>query len=206
MDPITSPNYWQHCYQTNQANWDLGEISAPLKAYFDTLAVTPVDKSIRILIAGAGNAYEASYLHKLGFFNVYVLDIVPLVLENFAKCNPTFDPSHLICDDFFNIHTLKLGQFDLIIEQTFLCTLEPMRRPEYAHQMHRLLATQGRLVGVLFDCDFTHSPPFGGHLAEYRTLFEPYFDIQIMERCYNSIKPRAGRELFIQLIKKAHSC
>ncbi len=190
--------YWQNRYEMHQTDWDLGAVSPPLKAYFDTLQ----DKSLRILIAGAGNAYEARYLHELGFESVYVLDIVPSVMEDFARANPTFNPKHIICHDFFDVHTLGLGDFDLIVEQTFLCAIEPHLRGDYARQMHRLLAVKGRLVGVLFDGEFEHSPPYSGSLAQYQALFEPYFDIQIMERCYNSVKPRAGRELFMTLVKR----
>lgn len=190
--------YWQNRYETHQTDWDLGAVSPPLKAYFDTLQ----DKSLRILIAGAGNAYEARYLHELGFESVYVLDIVPSVMERFAHANPSFNPKHIICHDFFDVHTLGVGDFDLIIEQTFLCAIEPHLRSDYARQMHRLLAVNGRLVGVLFDGEFEHSPPYSGSLAQYQALFEPYFDIQIMERCYNSVKPRAGRELFMTLVKR----
>lgn len=193
--------YWANRYDTQQTGWDLGGVSPPLKAYFDTLQ----DKSLRILIAGAGNAYEAKYLHDLGFTQVYVLDIVPSVLENFAQSNPDFNPKHLICHDFFKMHTLDMGEFDLIVEQTFLCAIEPHRRKDYARQMHRLLAAQGRLVGVLFDCEFEHSPPYSGSLAEYQALFEPYFKTHVMEPCYNSVKPRAGRELFINL-ERADGC
>lgn len=190
--------FWQDCYNQNQTGWDLGSVSPPLKAYCDKLT----NKAIRILIAGAGNAQEARYLHKLGFTNVYVLDIVPSVLDAFAKANPTFNPKHLICHDFFDVHSLGLNKFQLIIEQTFLCAIDPARRSEYIRQMHRLLADNGRLVGVLFDCEFEHSPPFGGNLAEYQTLFKAYFDTHVMARCYNSVKPRVGRELFINLVKK----
>ena len=195
---VNQAQFWQERYKANQTGWDLGQVSPPLQTYFDTLT----DKSVRLLIVGAGNAHEARYLHELGFTNVHVLDIVPSVLNNFAKANPTFDPKRLICHDFFDVHTLGLGQFDIIIEQTFLCAIDPNRRDEYARQVHRLLANKGRLVGVLFDCEFESSPPFGGSMAEYRALFEPYFDIETMERCYNSVKPRAGRELFINLMKR----
>ena len=30
-------NYWQSRYLQNQTGWDLGEVSPPLKAYFDGL-------------------------------------------------------------------------------------------------------------------------------------------------------------------------
>ena len=69
--------------------------------------------------------------------------------------------------------------------------------------MHELLVDGGKLVGLLFDFPLTEDgPPFGGNKEEYLTYFEPHFEIAIMERAYNSIQPRSGRELFVKLEKK----
>ena len=59
-------NYWEERYQNNEIGWDVGAITTPLKDYIDQIT----DKSIRILIPGAGNGYEFDYLIKKGFFNV----------------------------------------------------------------------------------------------------------------------------------------
>jgi hypothetical protein len=69
--------------------------------------------------------------------------------------------------------------------------------------MQKLLNSGGKLVGLLFNHKFSfEGPPFGGTHEEYSTLFRPFFDIVKMDVAYNSIKPRAGRELFIILQKK----
>jgi len=38
--------------------------------------------------------------------------------------------------------------------------------------------------------------PFGGTKEEYLEYLEPYFSVKSFERSYNSIPPRAGKELF----------
>jgi hypothetical protein len=56
---------------------------------------------------------------------------------------------------------------------------------------------------LLFNREFNFpEPPFGGTENEYRALFSPLFEFKKMEIAHNSIKPRAGRELFIILQKK----
>ena len=45
-------------------------------------------------------------------------------------------------------------------------------------------------------------PPFGGNIEEYKSYFNSLFDINIMDNAYNSIASRAGRELFVKMIKK----
>ncbi|MBS1664963.1 MAG: SAM-dependent methyltransferase, partial [Bacteroidetes bacterium] len=73
----------------------------------------------------------------------------------------------------------------------------PHLRPQYVNHMHSLLRTGGKLIGLLFDRDFTdEGPPFGGHEPEYRKLLEKKFTLKTLAPCYNSIKPRAGSELF----------
>ena len=95
------------------------------------------------------------------------------------------------------------GSFDLIIEQTFFCALHPSLRKAYAEKMHQLLQPNGKLVGLLFDFPLTEEgPPFGGSLQEYDSYFSPLFKIDLLERAYNSIPPRAGKELFLKLLKK----
>lgn len=198
---VNHASYWQARYESAHTGWDLGVISPPLRAYFEQLN----QRNQRILIVGAGNAHEASYLHAHGFNQVYVLDFAHQPLLAFASKHPDFPKSQLLCQDFFELDKLDggkfLGFFDLIVEQTFFCAIDPTRRDEYAQQMQRLLTDAGKLVGVLFNRQFEHSPPFGGDLMAYRALFSAYFDIQLMDACYNSAPSRAGSELFIKLIK-----
>ena len=167
----------------------MGSVSTPLKEYFDRLT----NKDLRILIPGAGNAYEAEYLHHQGFKNVFLLDISQAPITNFKTRNPGFPVEHCICDDFFLHHE----KYDLIVEQTFFCALHPSLRERYVLKMKELLAPGGKLVGLLFGVPMNNDkPPFGGNEMEYRNLFEGKLSIQKMEMAHNSIKPREGNELF----------
>ena len=155
------------------------------------------NKDLKILIPGAGNAYEAEYLFKEGFENVYVMDISEIPLNAFKERNPEFPEEQLIKENFFE-HD---GIYDLILEQTFFCSFLPLSetRSNYGKQMNALLNEGGKLVGLWFDLPLitdTDKRPFGGTREEYLTYLSPYFETQIFEKCYNSIKPRAGNELF----------
>ncbi|PIQ48270.1 MAG: SAM-dependent methyltransferase [Cytophagales bacterium CG12_big_fil_rev_8_21_14_0_65_40_12] len=187
-------HYWTERYATNQIGWDIGHISRPLKEYFDQLT----DRSLRILIPGAGNAYEAEYLWSIGFENVHVIDLSVLPLQNIKDRIPAFPSSQLIHGDFFE-HS---AQYDLIVEQTFFCALSPELRINYVKKMTTLLAPEGKLVGLMFKIPLhTDYPPFGGNEVEYRNLFEAHLKIELMEEAYNSIQPRKGNELFVKLRK-----
>ncbi|MCF6307909.1 MAG: TPMT family class I SAM-dependent methyltransferase [Flavobacteriaceae bacterium] len=187
--------FWDSRYQNQNTGWDLGKISTPLKEYFDQ----PNNKNLKILIPGGGNSYEAEYLHNKGFTNVYVVDLSKTALENLQKRIPSFPKEHLIHANFFELEET----FDLIIEQTFFCALNPELRPQYAIKMNALLQAKGKLVGLFFNVPlFINHPPFGGNKEEYISYFKPYFNLEIIEPCYNSVSERANQELFIKLIKK----
>ena len=192
---LLNKNYWSSRYQNNDAAWDMGKVSPPLKTYFDQLT----NKSISILIPGCGNAYEAEYLLQNGFKNITLIDISPVPVDKLKKQLSAFlnKEINIICGDFF---TLK-QTFDLIVEQTFFCAIDPSLRTEYADKIYELLNTNGNLVGVLFNRKFDAGPPFSGSKAEYDKLFQNKFKIKTMEDCYNSISPRKGSELFVILQK-----
>lgn len=182
--------YWDMRYQLGETHWDIGSVSPPLKIYFEQLT----NKQISILIPGCGNGYEASWLLQNGFRDVTILDISPLLTQ---KLKIKFEKESenglkIVTCDFFRHH----GNYDLIIEQTFFCALDPHLRDEYVKKMDALLKPGGKLAGVLFNRSFAGGPPFGGSKQEYEQLFSRCFTIQTLSVCMNSIKPREGTELF----------
>ncbi|MFT6002696.1 MAG: SAM-dependent methyltransferase, partial [Flavobacteriales bacterium] len=126
-----SADFWNNKYKNNKIGWDLGEVSPPLKAYFDQLK----NKEIKILIPGGGNSHEAEYLFKSGFKNVFVVDVSQIALENIKNRIPTFPDAQLIHANFFDLET----SFDLVIEQTFFCAINPELRSQYGKKMHSIL-------------------------------------------------------------------
>lgn len=186
--------FWNERWLANETKWDIGYPAPAIAAYADQLT----DKSIRILIPGCGNAYEAEYLHNKGFTNVFVVDYAAEALRRFADRVPSFSKDHLLHSDFF---ALQNGTFDLVIEQTFFCAIDPSLREKYAVKMQEIISKNGVLCGLLFiDTQGAEGPPFNGTREEYQKLFGTRFTIRTMETCTNSIKPREGRELWFELI------
>lgn len=195
MATTLDSNYWNNRYRNAETGWDIGYASPPLTNYFDQLT----DKNKRILIPGCGNAYEVAYLLEKGFQHITVIDIAPELTAVLAK---KFEPHvgkelTIITGDFFE----HQGVYDIIIEQTFFCALDPSLRSQYVDKIFSLLAPGGKLVGVLFNRAFEGGPPFGGSKEEYEQLFASTFSQRSMEPCYNSIPPRKDAELFIRMEK-----
>lgn len=188
-------SYWSNRFEQEDTPWDIGFVSTPIKEYIDQLT----DKNISILIPGCGNSYEAGYLLQNGFNNITLIDISPTLTKRLGKKFNTYNKKQLtiITGNFFDLK----GQFDLIIEQTFFCALNPALRKDYVDRMYELLKPGGKLVGVLFNRSFEGGPPFGGSKEEYKELFDEKLVIKKMEDCYNSIEPRKDAEVFIILAK-----
>src|SRR5882757_4267597 len=101
---------WDERYRQGQTEWDMGQVSPPLLAYFDQLQ----DKSLRILIPGCGNSYEAGYLLHQGFTDITLVDISQVLMERLHEKfrDNTVKPVsstehqaslHLITADFFTL-------------------------------------------------------------------------------------------------------
>jgi len=189
---LRSKEYWNDRYKKGQIGWDIGEPSTPLKTYIDQIQ----DKDIRLLIPAGGNNYDAEYAFTNGINDVHVIDVSEVALKSFEKRCPTFPKANIHVGDFFD----HKNSYDLVLEQTFFCAIDYDLRSAYAQKMYDLIKPGGTLAGLWFDFPFTSStdnPPLGGSLEEYKGYFDPFFEIESFDRCYNSApKERQGKELF----------
>lgn len=185
---------WEKMWSRNLLGWDMGEASPPLAQYLQQYP----NKDAAVLIPGCGSAYEAEIMLATGFTDITLLDISQTAVEFLKEKFKNFPEVKVIHGSFFDHE----GEYDLIIEQTLFCTVYPERRDEYAYKAASLLKEGGKLVGVFFNtCLGPSGPPFGGDSEDYRKVFEPYFEIDILEDCYNSFPSRDGQEYFIKLKK-----
>ena len=194
MENTLNQTYWDDRYQENNIGWDIGHVSPPLKICIDQIK----DKNAAILIPGAGNAYEAAYLLSEEFTNITIIDIAPSVVIKLQEKYKNYPAIKIISGDFFE-HEMK---FDIILEQTFFCAIDPDLREAYAQQTHDLLRPKGKIIAILFDRSFEGGPPYGGSKEEYIQLFTTKFNILFLEANQQSIPQRMGSELFGVFEKK----
>lgn len=192
---LINKDFWDDRWKNQQTGWDIGYASPAIIDYMRG----EENKNIKILIPGCGNAYEAKALIDLGFTNITLIDISPTLVETVQRKYKGIKQIHVKCEDFFELNE----KYDLVIEQTFFCALDPILRREYVTKMTDVLTDSGKIIGLMFDVQFEKpGPPYGGSSAEYRKLFSDYFTISKMELSDHSIAPRKGTELFVELIKK----
>jgi len=184
-------NFWNQRYIEKTTGWDLGSASPSIVNYFKEV----LNKELQILIPGCGNAYEAEALLDLGFENITLIDIAPKLVSSLQERYKNRS-INVVLGDFFELK----GSFDVIVEQTFFCALDPELRTKYVNHMHSLLKPKGKIVGLMFNAEFEGGPPFSGNRAEYEELFSPLFSINIQE-CTTSVEPRMGNELWVEFEK-----
>ena len=190
-------SFWNIRYQNNQTGWDLGEISNPIKKWFDNQE----NKKINILIPGAGKGHEVKYGFENGFRNIFYMDLSSCAADLFKEICPRFPKDQILIGDFFSLK--KPLFFDVIIEQTFFCAIDPTLRPNYIKKTNEILKENGKIIGLLFNREFdTNGPPFGGTEKEYRGLFNSKFNFKKFENSLLSSLPRKEYEFWIELIKK----
>ena len=182
-------DFWNNRYENHQIGWDLGGVSPALKFWMDQFP----DKSASILIPGAGNAYEVDYLVALGFTNITVIDIAPKLVAALKQRFASVNEVTIILGDFFELE----GKFDVVLEQTFFCAIDPELRSQYVDKMKDLLTDKGQLLGVLFNRSFIGGPPFGGSTEEYEVLFRDKFEAKFLP-CDVSHPARKGSEVLLQ--------
>jgi SAM-dependent methyltransferase len=146
------PEFWDARYASGQTPWDFGGAPAALGRF---LARTPSPG--RVLIPGCGSGYEVRAFHEAGAevvaldFSAGAVSRARSLLGPLARC--------VLHGDFF-LHDFGEARFDLVYERTFLCALEPARRPSYARRMAEVLRPGGRLVGTFLYGREPEPPPY----------------------------------------------
>ena len=190
-------SFWNLRYQNHQTGWDLGEISNPIKKWFDNQE----NKKINVLVPGAGKGHEVKYGFEKGFKNIFYMDLSSRAANLFKEICPLFPKDQILIGDFFSLKTPLF--FDVIIEQTFFCAIDPVFRPNYVEKTNEILKKNGEIIGLLFNREFdTKGPPFGGTEKEYRVLFNNKFNFKKFENSLLSSLPRKEYEFWIEFIKK----
>ena len=185
-DDSTAREFWSTRYATGKTPWDLHGVPEALHSF---LARRPAAGSV--LIPGCGSGYEVRAFHDAGY-DVTALDFSPVAIEQAQNVlGPLSSKVHL--GDFF-IHDFGERSFDLIYERTFLCSMPPVRWPDYAARIAELLAPGGHLVGIFLYGQAVDPPPFPMTEGQAAELFRTHFGLLRSETLPISLPVFEGME------------
>ena len=189
------PEYWEKSYQSGDMGWDLG---GPTPIFDDWIQYQT--DSLSICIPGAGNGWDAINFAEKGH-NVTAVDFAESAIVNMnTLAQERGIQINLIHSDIFELRKLFSHTFDIVLEYTCFCAIDPARRMDYVKMINQILKPNGKLVCLLFPIDKNINdggPPFAVDLDSTISIFSKYFTLDTKEISTLSIERRKGREVFI---------
>ena len=189
---------WQGLYEANDMRWDLGEVAPPFIKLLEA-GKLPVGK---VLIPGCGRGHEVMYLAQNGF-DVTGVDFAKgatsYLEKTLKECNLN---GRVVHQDFFKLDVSHNGVYDLVLEQTFFCAINPSLRPDYCKTVARILKPGGKLIGLFYNTGEEGGPPHNTTREDIESIFSETFTIQELEKTTWSIERRSGKELLTILEKR----
>lgn len=189
------PEYWEASYQSGEMGWDLHG-HTPV---FDDW-INAYNKELSICVLGAGNGWDAINFATKGhnvtavdFAESAVLNMNKLAELNGVKINP-------LQMDIFDLKKEYKDHFDIVLEYTCYCAIDPARRTDYIDVVSHILKPQGEFVALLFPLDKNMEdggPPFAVDLESTIALFSNHLTLVKKEKSLLSISPRKEREIFV---------
>ncbi|MGE3262457.1 MAG: methyltransferase domain-containing protein [Bacteriovoracia bacterium] len=195
-----SADAWNQFYQDANTPWDL---SGPTPEFERLLEEKQIPLGAVVLVPGGGRGHDAIRYAQAGC-EVDLVDFAPQALQlSLELAHKAAAKVYAYRQDFFVLPTLPYhrGRYDILLEYTFFCAIDPALRPRYVEAVAQLLKPGGLLVGLFFPLESEkEGPPFLVSREEVENLFRPYFELKI-EAPQRSVKPRAGRE-FLGLFRR----
>jgi len=188
---------WSHIYQTEEPRWDLG---APHPAFVNILPQIKLPKS-RIAVLGCGRGHDAAFLAEAGHF-VTAFDFSEEALTAAREKYSNIKNLNFVQADAFKLPEKYIGAFDVVVEHTFYCAVDPDRRDEVMNVWRKLLIPNGFVLGIFFVMFKRMGPPWGGTEWELRRRFDKYFRFLYWTRWHHSPGSREHREIAIYMQKR----
>lgn len=197
--PVSSPEFWNELYRSDQAGWDLG---TPTPAFVDLLETNRLAAG-KMLVLGSGKGHDAVLFAQHGF-DVTALDSSEEAIKHARQLAAEKGVTiNFVQEDMFDYSLGIAGEFDYVLEYVTYCAIDPSQRPEYAAMIPSLLNDAGKFVALFFPLDDrTGGPPFSVSMDEISRLFGKKMELISLEAPPNSVTPRKGKELLTVWRKK----
>ena len=201
ISDVSNSIFWDNLYDENNHKWDIKGPTPVFIEWESTLKLN--NKNINICFPGCGIGHDALYFASKGY-NVHAVDFSNEAIVRLKKKSIKDNISiNIIKENFFQLPINFYNYFDIIVEYTFYCAIDPNMRKKYVKTCYNLLKGNGLLVGLLFPFKVNkNGPPFKVEKNEIEINFNNMFEIKNKKFDINSIEPRKGNELFFELQKK----
>jgi methyl halide transferase len=188
---VNKPDFWEEIYQAGRAGWDLGGPTATLHRLLESGEIKPG----RLIVLGAGRGHDARDWARHGF-QVTAVDFAADAVAAMRELADPAAPTEIVQTDIFALPARLNHKFDVVLEYTCFCAINPARRSEYADVVARLIKPGGTYAALLFPLDqHAGGPPFAVSLDEALALFRKRkFRLKRRETPNDSVWQRHGLE------------
>jgi len=188
--------FWNKRWEQGKVPWDLGRIPVALTSF-----LTRAPARARVLIPGCGSGYEVRAFHEAGH-DVSAIEFSAAAVAHAREVLGVLE-NKVIHGNFFK-HDFGNCRYELIYERGFLCSLPPVRWPDYASRMAGLLSPGGKLAGLFLYGDEPEPPPFPLTEKTAAELLSPYFRLLHTERAADSVPVYQGMECWQEWERLEH--
>jgi SAM-dependent methyltransferase len=194
--PVRDPRFWESRYEAKDTGWDLGAAAPPIAEFF-ARASAPKPPA-RVIVPGCGRGHDALHLAKLGF-EVLAVDFADPALAALRRRRRNLWIPAARCrtlrSDVVHLPARLAGSFDLWLEHTCFCAIDPALRDGYVRTAAQVLRPGGLFVGLMYPFrEAGDGPPFPVSEGEVASRFRGAFEILSKETPHNSIERRRGEE------------
>lgn len=167
--------FWEKKYLQGHMPWDIGQAAPAFVKYFQA------GSSKKIAVLGCGQGHDAFFLaEKDTNSKVYSFDYSFPAIKFCKKLNTKKKLKNIY---FYQLDFFKLvkdkkwkGFFDIVLEHTSFCAIDPGLRKKYIDLINYLLKTDGRLLGLFFiRPKKLDGPPYGTSVNEVRKFLKKNF-------------------------------
>lgn len=190
---------WQKHYDEDDLQWDIGEVSPAILQLVKENKIPPG----KAIVPGCGQGHEVVFLAENGFqvTGVDFAEGAVKLLRHSLEAKSL--PGQVLQRNFFELEAEHDACYDLLLEQTFFCAIEPNDRPKYVATANRILKPGALLAGLFYQTGEEGGPPFNTTQEDIIEHFSEMFEIETLEITSHSVDKRAEKELLVLLRKKS---
>jgi 2-polyprenyl-3-methyl-5-hydroxy-6-metoxy-1,4-benzoquinol methylase len=139
------PQYWENSYRSGEMGWDLG---GPTPIFNDW--INSQEESLSICILGAGNGWDAINFSEKGH-HCTAVDFAESAIKNMHSYSHAKGVQvNIVHSDIFDLEKIFHHTFDIVLEYTCYCAINPDRRNDYVRMASKILKSEGKVVAILY--------------------------------------------------------
>jgi len=212
-DDLNTPGYWDDAYREERDGWDMG---SPTPVFADLIDRHGMDfsplgtedfarlgQTPKVLIPCSGRGYDALLFAEHGW-KVTAVDfaVEPMNWLRTESERAKLDVE-ILQEDMFTLGRSHPEYYDLLVEYTCVCAIDPERREEFVQFSSDVLRPGGVVMALLFPVDGRPGgPPFSIDVEDFKRQMSTAFDCVHESTPETSVKPRLGRERLLVWKKK----